>query len=160
MLEYDSSVPGAKQRRVRDGDLDQLARCPTVAEVAGEVGSENGWVVFEIGESARVVEQLADADLVAVRYESRQPMLDRVGQAELALADELQDDGCGVRLGDAGDADAVVRPDRRLRADLAEAAGDADGVLAVAAEQDDTGSASGDERVGVLLQRCLGAGAA
>jgi len=61
-------------------------------------------------------------------------MLDRVGEAKLALADELQDDGCGVRLGDAGDADAVVRPNRRPRADLAEAARDADSAPAVSAE--------------------------
>ena len=151
---------GCEQRRVRDGDLDEPAGRPGVTQVAGEVGGEDGRVVLEVGEPAGVVEQLADADRVAVRDEPRQPALDRVGEAELAFADQLEDDGCGVGLGEAGDADAIVRTDRRLRADLAEAAGDADGAVAVAAEQDDAGGAGGNESVGVLLQRCLRAGAA
>ena len=151
---------GCEQRRVRDGDLDELARCPGVTEVAGEVGGEDGRVVFEVGEPAGVVEQLADADRVAVRDESRQPALDRVGEAELALADELEDDGCGVGLGEAGDAEAIgarigvfvltsPRPLVMLTVRLPSAG-----------EQDDAGGAGSNERVGVLLQRCLRAGAA
>ncbi len=123
---------GCEQRRVRDGDLDEPAGRPGVTQVAGEVGGEDGRVVLEVGEPARVVEQLADADRVTVRDESRQPALDRVGEAELAFADQLEDDGCGVGLGEAGDAEAIGRPNRRLRADVAEAAGDADGAASVA----------------------------
>jgi hypothetical protein len=80
-----------------------------VAEVASEVGSEDGRVVFEVGEPARVVEQLPDGDLVAVRDESRKPALDAVSEAELAFADELENDGCGVGLGEARDPEAIVR---------------------------------------------------
>ena len=107
-----------------------------------------------------MVEQFADADRVAVRDESGEPALDAIAEAELALADELEDDGCGVALGDARDAETISCAHRRLRADLAEAAGDASGVVAVSGEQDDPGDAGGDERVGVPLQRCLRAGAA
>src|SRR5690242_1949513 len=94
-----------------------------------------------------------------MRDESWLPAPDTVGEAKLALADELEDGCSGVVLGDAGDAQAIGCSYRGLRADLAEAAGDGERVVAVAAEQDDTGSTGGDERVSVVLQRCLGAGA-
>ncbi len=160
MLEYDSSVPGAKQRRVRDGDLDKLSRCPGVAEVAGEVWGKHDRVVFEVSEPTGVVQQLADADRFAGRDESGKPALDGVAEAELALADELEDNGCGVCLGQARNPEAIRRPHRCLRADLSEAAADADRAVAVSAQQYDTRGAGRDERVGVLLQRRLRVGAA
>ena len=110
---------GCKQRRVRHGDLDEPAGRPGVTQVAGEVGGEDGRVVLEVGEPARVVEQLPDADPVTVRDEPRQPALDRVGEAELAFADQLEHDRCGVGLGEAGHADAIGRTNRRLRTDVA-----------------------------------------
>ena len=141
-----------EERLVRDGDLDELARRPGVPEVAAEVGLEDLGVELEVGEPARVVEQLPDRDRIAVRDEPGEPPLDGVAQAELALADELEDDGGDVGLRDACDPEPVVDPDRRLRVDLAETAGDADRAIAVPGEQDDSRGTGCDERVGVLLE--------
>jgi len=74
---------------------------------------------------ARVVEQHAHGDLVAARDEPRQPVLDRVIERQLALADEPQEDGVGEDLAHARNLPAVGRLHRRLRVGVLDAGGGA-----------------------------------
>jgi hypothetical protein len=97
------------------------------------------------------VEQLVDRDLVALGNETGQPALDAIAQTQLALSDELQDDGRDVGLRQAGDAVVVGRLHRCLRGDLGKASGQARRLGAIANEQDRPWSACGDEGVDILL---------
>ena len=73
-------------------------------------------------------------------------------QGESLLADELQDDGGDERLGDAADAEAVVRAHRRLGLQVAVAAGEADRPVALADEQHRSRDAGGDDPVERALE--------
>ena len=104
-----------------------------------------------------MVEQLADRDLLPVRNEAGQSLLDAVVQAEFAFGDQLEHDHCGVALRQACDLEVVARPHRRLAGDVAQSRGEANSAISVANEQNGAGCARGDERVDVLLQPgCLG----
>ena len=76
-----------------------------------------------------------------------QPALDAVLEGESLLADELQDDGGDERLGDAADAEAVVRAHRRPGLQVAVAAGEADRPAALADEQHRPRDAGGDDPI-------------
>ena len=135
-----------------DGNLDELQRRPVVGEVAIYVGREDARILFVVEEPARHVEELANRDLITVRDEPGQPLLDGVVEAKLAFGDQLQDDRCDVGLRVAGDPEAVANSHRRLLVDVAEAAGDADGAVLVANHQDGAGNPGGDECVEVFLK--------
>ncbi len=99
-----------------------------------------------------MVQELANRDLFTVRDECGQPLLNGVVEAKLPLGDQLQDDRCDVGLRVTGDPEAVARSHRRLLADVAEAAGEADGAVSVANHQDGAGNPAGDECVEVFLK--------
>jgi hypothetical protein len=63
-----------------------------VREVALQEWGDDPRVVRLVEEPAGHVEELADADGLTVRDPPGQPVLDRVGEGEPALADELEDD--------------------------------------------------------------------
>ena len=144
---------GREAHRTRGGDLDEAGRRPVVAEVTLQVRREHIGIPLVVGETARVVEELADRDLAAVRDETGKPALDGVAQAKLALCHELQHDCRDVRLRQARDAVPVGRLHRRARRDLGHAGGQPRRFVAVAYEEDHAGGAGGDECIDVLLQR-------
>src|SRR5207247_10550847 len=76
---------GGEQRLMRGRDPDQPRRCPDLCRLPEDARDES-LVVREVEEPARVVEQLADGDRLAVRHEPGQPMLDGAVEGELSFA--------------------------------------------------------------------------
>ena len=99
-----------------------------------------------------MVEEHADRDLVSVRNDAGQPTLDGVAESQLALADELQDDGCDVCLGQARDAVVVTLRDLSLRGEVGNSADEPRRLAAVANEQDCSRGSGGYQRVDILLE--------
>src|SRR3954447_15539392 len=96
-----------KERLVRDCSPHELPHGPVVVEFAGVVRLHDLRIALELEEAAGVVEQLPDGDLLAVRNQLWQPLLDAVAERELSLGDELQDEARRVGLGHAGDPKAI-----------------------------------------------------
>ena len=105
MFEYDHPVPGVEQRRVTRRDRDQLTGRPDVRRI-GDLRLVKPRVVDVVVDPARVVQQLADRDVAAVRNQSGQPVFDGIVECQLPLADELQHDRRDERLRDARDPEA------------------------------------------------------
>ena len=91
--------------------------------------------------------------MLAVRDETGQPLLDAVGEVELAFCDELEHNGRDVALGQARDLEVVARVHRRLVADVAQSARQPQRTVAVADKEDRARNARGDELVDALLER-------
>jgi len=72
-----------------------------------------GWSVREVRKAARVVQQLAERDVVPRGRQCRQPPTDRVRERQLSLSDKLQRHGAVERLADAPDPPAVADVDGR-----------------------------------------------
>jgi hypothetical protein len=100
-----------------------------------------------------VVKQLTDADRRTVGDYSRKPLLNRVVERELPLADQLQDDRRREGLCHTSDAGAVAHPDRRLWREIAQAARQADRPIADPNKRDRSGSAGSDDLVQGTLNR-------
>ena len=78
--------------------------------------------------------------------------VDRVVEPELALADELEDDGRREGLGHARDLEVVVRSHRRLASDVSQSCRQDRRAVAVADEEDRAGRTGSDERIEVVLE--------
>ena len=116
MFEYDSCDPGAKSGPWSAAICTPVREVEDVRQVALHVRGQDRRVARVVVDPARVVEQPADADVLAVGDDAGEPVLDGVVEGELALAGELQDDRRREGLRHAADPRAVGRPHRRLRA--------------------------------------------
>ena len=108
-----------------------------------------------VGDAARVVEQIPEADASSFAKTSREERADTVVQPEPVLGDELHDDRRNEALRDASDPEPVVGASLPA-ADLGVARGD-DGALAVLLDECDHGGdvARCDELVGGPLELAL-----
>ncbi len=112
---------GGEARRLGEGEADELFRGVAVEAVVdpfladdGDAGDDCAVVVQLAGvgeQPAGVLQQHPRGD-PPIQAEPRQVAGHWVVQLDLALGDELQDDGCGDGLGDAADPERSVR--RRL----------------------------------------------
>ena len=78
--------------------------------------------------------------------------VDRVVEPELALADELENDGRREGLGDTRDLEVVVRSHRCLASDVSQSCRQDRRALSVANEKDRAGRAGSNERLEVVLE--------
>jgi hypothetical protein len=148
--------PRREQRAGVDGDLHELAWRPDVPEVALEVRRVDLLAdLGVVGDAAGVVQQLTERDVRSVGDGAGLPALDGVPEIELALLGELHDDGRDVGLGEAADAEAIVRVDRRLRLEVRDAGGELKRLVAVTHEDRDARYPEADEPVHLGLDRGL-----
>lgn len=117
------------------GHCNSFLRRPGAGAVPNEL-LEEILVTIEVEHTACVVHQLADCDHLAVWDETRKMGLDRVIEGELSLTDQLQHDGRGETLGEAGDAKAIGRAHRHLPSHVGESAREADYLVAVSEQHD------------------------
>ena len=100
-----------------------------------------------------MAEQLANRDVAAVWNHAGEPALDAVVERELALADQLEDDGSDERLRDASDPKTIADPHRRLLLQVGIAARQLHRATVTTDEHNNPGDACGDEGLHVLSQR-------
>ena len=100
-----------------------------------------------------MTEQVPERDRLAVRNGPGQPVVDRIVERELPLADELENDGGDERLRDAPDPEAIRHPHRRLSSEIRVAAREPQRSVLAVDEHDDSRYAGCDELVHLRLQR-------
>jgi hypothetical protein len=85
---------------------------PVGPEASGRLGVHDLQAVRVVGQPALHLQQLSDGDPFPAGHQTGQPVLHEVGEAQPPLADQLQDDDGGERLGLATDPEVDVRVDR------------------------------------------------
>src|SRR5215203_210836 len=106
------ATAGGEVRLVLEADLEQFLWLPRLVELRIERPVEV--LIFSIvEETAGHVQELADGDVLSVRYLGL-VVADRVVEPQLALVHQLQNDRPGKRLGVAADAKVVVGRDRGI----------------------------------------------
>jgi hypothetical protein len=97
-------------------------------------------------------QQVLEAGVRILRQDAGQPILDRVGQRELALGNELQHHGCDDRLGHARHAEPMVRRERFMRLPVRHAPSDEQGLLAIDDSDRHTRDSGSHEPIGACLE--------
>ncbi len=101
--------------------IEQLQRREVLRRVGGDQVDE-GRLADVVGQAADVLERLGDRHVLALRQHARDPVAERVVEAELALVDERQGDRTVEGLGHARDPVVVGAPERGIRIDVGDAA--------------------------------------
>ena len=98
VFEYRVARAGRERERLCAHETDQIHGRQVLALPRRPLPA---WILREVRKAARVVQQLAERDVVPRWRQCRQPLTDRVRERQLSSSDKLQRHGAAERLADA-----------------------------------------------------------